>query len=93
MDVMKPGLDVTDSTVSLKGDGRKIAEEIKQKGERENWELQSALEFPGIRFLQSLEVIIKSLMGLQHLRTDKLSKNCSGDFRLSDLLYVGRSTR
>lgn len=72
-------LDVTDSAI-LKGDGRKIAEEISWRVKKELG-ITVASVFPGIRSSQSWEVIIKSLMGLQRFQRE-IIKNCSGDFRL-----------
>ena len=82
-------LDVSDS-ISLKGDGRKIADEISARVKR-NLALRSARAFPGIRFMQSLAVDYKKPDAITEFNRENY-KSLIWKLPASDLLYVGRST-
>lgn len=70
-------LDVTGST-ALKGDEKKIADEIRSRVKR-NWGSQSVSGFRGIRFLLSLEAIIKNQMRSPNF-IKKITRVSSGIF-------------
>lgn len=70
-------LDVTGST-ALKGDEKKIADEIRSRVKR-NWGSQAVSGFRGIRFLLSLEAIIKNQMRSPNF-IKKITRVSSGIF-------------